>query len=208
MAKKNTKPAAERPSAGDTKFFHQLGQLQRSWIHVGSFLKKKKDDRFFTIKFRMPLNGNNVRSAPHPIQTAYNVVEGDGLCDGSIRQVIENVHVEIYATDSSKRAAEELTSATISNMAVKEISSGKGDKSIVLTFDIVYPMDQGVLKFLSTHFAGDVFLRFDSAQASLLDLADVEKEEEDDSQGELIDEGEEEEEEEPDGKTAAAGPDK
>jgi hypothetical protein len=57
----------------------------------------------------------------------------------------------------------------------------------VLTFKVVYPMDWGVLKFLSTHFDGDVFLRFDSAQASLLDLADVEKdEEEDDEQGELL----------------------
>jgi hypothetical protein len=175
------------PPAGDTKFFHQLSTLQRSWIHVGNFLKKKEDDRFFTIRFRMPLNGNNVRSAPHAIQTAYAVIEGDGLCDGSIRQIIENVHIEIYATDSSKKAIEELKSATVSDLEVKEISSGKGDKSIVLTFKVVYPMDWGVLKFLSTHFAGDVFLRFDSAQASLLDLADVEKdEEEDDEQGELL----------------------
>ena len=78
MTKKNEK-AKPSPPAGDTKFFHQLSTLQRSWIHVGNFLKKKEDDRFFTIRFRMPLNGNNVRSAPHAIQTAYAVIEGVGL---------------------------------------------------------------------------------------------------------------------------------
>jgi len=47
-------------------------------------------------------------------------------------------------------------------------------------------MRREVWQFMRTHYAGDVFLVFDSAQASLLNLIDAKEAEKDDRQPDLI----------------------
>jgi hypothetical protein len=194
MAGKKTAASAVTDTGERVKFFHNLEPI-RTFIHVKAPRKDKKDKRQLTITFRMPLNGNLVRSAPDFLQTAFAGVRDAEENYVGIKKEIENVTISIFETDKSKKASEELTAVRLEQIAVKEISSSKGDPSIVLTFQTVYPWDSSIWRFLGSHYAGDVFLQFDAAQASLLDLVDVKsKAANDDSQLPLGEEDEEDEE--------------
>ena len=114
----------------------------------------------------------------------------------SISQLIENVNIAIFETNRSKGSSLELNDVTISKLEVKKIRSGKGDPSIVLKFQVEYPCEREVWRFMRTRYAGDVFLVFDSAQASLLNLIDAKEAEKDDRHPDLIP---------PSGKDQAAG---
>lgn len=174
MAKRKSSSEDTQPAVATgekVSFFHNLTPV-RAFIHMKVPRKDKKDKRQLTITFRMGLNGNLIRSAPDFIQTAYAGVKDHAESLVEIKKEIEGVSIAMLETDKSKRATETLDNVSIEGLAVKEIKSSKGDPSIVLTFQTVYPYDTSIWRFLGTHYAGDVFLQFDAQQASLLDLAD------------------------------------
>ena len=187
-----------------TKFFHRLSTPLRAFVEMKAPRRNKKDDPFVALLFRMGLNGNNIRSAPDFLQTAYAGVADHGESKVELKEQIDNVSIDLHETAETKRAALDLSSVTITDLVVKEIKSSKGDPSVVLTFQVEYPIELSLWKWLQTHFKRDTFLVFDSTQATLLDLEDVEADK---------DEEESEDEDQPplpisaSGKDAAAGAD-
>jgi hypothetical protein len=172
------------PPKEKARFFHDLAPI-RAGIHMKVPRKDAKGERWLTLLFRITLNGNLVRSAPESVRTAFDDVQRRMLDYAGVPLAIENVNVDVYETDSTKNPSIELKDVTINNLEVKEIRSGKNDISIVLTFEVEYLADSDLWRFMRTHFGGDVFLVFDSAQASLLDLVDAATSKEDDKQAKL-----------------------
>lgn len=167
----------------ETKFFHQLDTPLEAFVHMKTPRRDKKDKKRVTVTFRMPLDGNIVRSAPEFIRTGYLGVKEHGEDFVGMKKEIENVDIQVFELPNKRqKQVYEFTGAHLEKLAVKEIKSGKGDPSIVLTFEFIYPWDTTVWRFLGAHYATTVFLKFDSAQASLLDLPDesAEDEEEED----------------------------
>jgi hypothetical protein len=171
MAGKKGK-ANEVPAAETASFFHKIAPIE-TFLHMKAPRRDKKDKRQVTLMFRMPLNGNNVRSAPVFIQTAFTGVKDHGEDLVSLKKVISGVDIQIYLSEKLKRSDFDLTQVSLTKLAVKEISSSKGDATIVLTFEVVYPWEAGLWRFLGVHYASKVFLKFDAEQASLLDLEDA-----------------------------------
>jgi hypothetical protein len=169
------------------KFF--AGQRMQTHIHMKAPKRNQKGDRNVVILFRITLNGNSVRSAPDVVKWAYDGVNTKGESQVSLKKEIENINMEVFDTDEIKRPSlRSLKGLYLKNLTVKEISSGKGDKSIVLTFQSDYEWDEVIWRWLGDHFATDVFLEFDPAQASLLDIPEAKAD--DDAQMELADEQE------------------
>jgi hypothetical protein len=96
-----------------------------------------------------------------------------------IKKEIENINVEVFSLPESKKVDRRLKALYLTNLAVKEISSGKGDISIVLTFQSEQEWDEAIWRWLGENYGTDVFLEFDAAQASLLDIEDMETKGED-----------------------------
>jgi hypothetical protein len=160
------------PPKERARFFHDLSPI-RSNIHMKAPRKDANDERWLTLLFRMTLNGNLIRSAPASVQAAFTGVQDHDEDYVGIKQAIEHVNVDIHETDATKVALK-LHDVTIENLEVKEIKSGKNDYAIVLTFQVDHLADPDLWRFMRTHYGYDVFLVFDSAQASLLDLVDAE----------------------------------
>lgn len=178
-AKKAASSEPKVPTKEKTRFFHDLEPI-RANIHMKAPTKSSDDERWLTLLFRMTLNGNLVRSAPESIQTAYEGIAKHDEDYVGIKQAIESVTVALYETDKTKNPTQRLHDVTIDNLEVKEIKSGKNDYSIVLTFQIDHLADADLWRFMRTHYGYDVFIVFDSAQASLLNLDDEKAEPESD----------------------------
>lgn len=174
------------------KFFHQLDPIQ-CFMHMKAPRKNKKGDKFITATFRMPLDGNRVRSAPDFVQGAYNDVKDNGVYAAMLKQAIRELEIEIWEVPNprGKKPSFVLESAEVSNLAVKEILSSKGDPSYVLTFEVLYDFDSRLWTLMGRCYGGDVFLVFDASNATLFEKEDAAADEE---QGELLGEGKEEEE--------------
>ncbi len=169
MAKKkeNEVPAVETAS-----FFHKIAPIE-TFLGAPRARRDKKDKRQVTLPFRMTLNGNIIRSAPDFIQTAYFGVKDHGEDLVSLKKVISGVDIQIYLSEKLRSSEFDLTEVDLVKLAVKEINSSKGDPSIVLTYEVVYPWEASLWRFLGVHYATKVWLKFDAEQASLLDLADA-----------------------------------
>jgi hypothetical protein len=154
------------------KFFHDLAPI-RVHLHMKAPHLDGADERMVTMLFRMTLNGNLIRSAPDFVQEAYDNISGHMADYVGIPAAIESVTVDIFETDKQKNSSLTLADITITNLEVKEIKSSKSDPSVVLTFQIDYPAEADVWRFLRTHYGMDAFLVFDSAQAHLLALEDL-----------------------------------
>jgi hypothetical protein len=162
----------------ETKFFHQLEPIMCFLDMKAPRRQKQKQE--VTLLFRMALDGNKVRSAPDFIQTAYDGVKEHAESLVELKKEVDKVDIAIFELPNKRqRATFELNSARIQDIAVKEIRSGKGDPSIALTFSTIFPWDSDLWRFLGKHYKTDVFLKFDSAQATLLDLEDEEEEQPD-----------------------------
>jgi hypothetical protein len=171
-----------------TKFFHQLAQPIKTFIHLRA-PKRNNDKQEIAITFRIALNGNNIRSAPKFIQSAFAEVQ-NGASSVELKREIENVNVEIYNLPENKKPNFRLPRLHLAKLAVKEVLNSESDAAQVLCFETVYPWDSAVWEYLGEHYASDVFLKFDSAQATLLDLEE-EAEENGEDQPELEMEAEE-----------------
>lgn len=183
MAKKKGSTSHEdRPEVQTASFFHKIQPIP-TFMHMKAPRRDKKDKRQVTITFRMALDGNRVRSAPDFIQTAYVEVETNGADAVSLRKVVSGVDIQIFESDKLKRSGLDLSKVNLEKLAVKEINSSKGDASIVLTFEVLYPWEGDVWRFLGHHYASQVFLKFDAEQASLLDLEDSEPDAEETDDG-------------------------
>jgi hypothetical protein len=168
------------------KFFG--GRRMQTRIHLKAPKRNQKGDRKLVILFRIGLNGDTVRSAPDVVKWAFDGVNTKGESHVALKKEIEGINIEAFETDKAKSAnLRSLKGLYLQNLVVKEISSGKGDKSIVLTFSAEYEWDEVIWRWLGDHFATDVFLEFDPAQASLLDIPDekADEEEEEEEQMEL-----------------------
>lgn len=158
----------------ETKFFHQLEPIM-CFIDMKA-PRRQKQKQEVTLMFRMALDGNKVRSAPDFIQTAYDGVKDHAESLVELKKEIDKVDISVFELPNKRqRSIFDLSAARIVSIAVKEIRSGKNDPSIVLTFETVYPWDNDLWRFLGKHYKTDVFLKFDSAQATLLDLEDEEE---------------------------------
>lgn len=154
------------------KFFG--GQRMQTHLHMKAPKRNQKGERKVVILFRIGLNGNTVRSAPDVVKWAYEGVNAKGESHVALKKEVEGINIEAFDTDVAKRAnLRSLKAVYLTNLVVKEISSGKGDKSIVLTFQAEYEWDSVIWGWLGDHFGSDVFLEFDPAQASLLDVEDT-----------------------------------
>jgi hypothetical protein len=184
MAAKKAAAQAEAPPREKerAKFFHNLKPI-RVHMHMKA-PRREKEDPWLTLLFRMTLDGNLVRSAPDFIQTAYDGIAEHDEDHVGLKRAIENVTIEIHETDRTK-VTQTLSDVMVYNMEVKEIESSKGDPSIVLTFQVDYPAEAELWRFMRTHFAMEAFVVFDSAQAFLLALEEEPKKKDDEKQGAL-----------------------
>jgi hypothetical protein len=157
--------------ARSEKFFHLVSPIE-TFIHMKTPRRDKKQKRQLTITYRLSLDGNNIRSAPDFVQTAYEGVKEHGERLVELKKEVQGLEIDILELPKNKSAMWNMASVTLENLAVKEISSGKGDTSIVLTCQSLVDWDGGLWKFMGARYGTTVYLRFDSSQASLLDLAD------------------------------------
>lgn len=172
----------------NTKFFHQLKDPIPTFLHMRA-PKRNGDKQELAITFRINLNGNNVRSAPPFVRSAYDEIQ-NGANSVGLKKELENVNVELFNLPENKRCNFRLPRLHLSNLAVKETANSEGDSATVLCFETLYPWDRAVWEYLGEHYASTVFAKFDSAQANLLD----EVGEEEDEQAELPESEEEAEE--------------
>jgi hypothetical protein len=160
-----------------TKFFHQLSAPIKTFLHMRT-PKRAADKQEIPITFRISLNGNNIRSAPKFVQSAYQEIQ-DGADYVGLKKELENVNIEFYNLPDNKKPNFRLPRLHLSKLAVKEVSNSEGDVSQVLSFETMYPWDSEVWAYLGDHYATDVFTKFDSAQATLLDLEEADEKGED-----------------------------
>lgn len=164
----------------DIKFFHQLADPLMAFIDMKAPRRTsgKTKKQSLSILFRMPLNGNSIRSAPEFIRTAYEGVKDNGERLVELKKELDGVEIIVFELPNKRqKKIHDFGACRLENLAVKEIKSGKGDPSIVLTFESAMPLpDHGLFRFMHDHYKTEVFLRFDSTQASLLELPDVEDE--------------------------------
>lgn len=173
----------------ETKFFHQMAEPLSCFLDMKAPQRRtgKVKKQMVAILFRMPLNGNTVRSAPEFIQLAYQGVKENGERSVELKKELEGIDIEVFELPNKRqKKIYSFDAAHLENIYVKEIKSGKGDPSIVLTFSSTFPLpDLGLFRFMHDHYKSEVFLRFDSTQASLLDLPDVKADKVDKNQPEL-----------------------
>jgi hypothetical protein len=160
-----------------TKFFHKLSTPSRTYLHMKT-PQRKGDERNIPITFRIVLDGNNVRSSPPFVQSAYKEIQ-NGADYVGLKKELENVNVEVFNLPENKKPSFRFPRLHLKKLAVKETSNSEGDSQTVLSFETLYPWDRAVWEYLGEHYASDVFTKFDSAQANLLDLDDEEEEEDD-----------------------------
>lgn len=146
--------------------------------------RNQEGERQVVIQFRIGLNGNTVRSAPDVVKHAYDGVLTKGQRDDALEKEIENIDIDVFPLPESKKANIKLKGLYLQNLAVKKVKTSKGDTAIALTFEAEYEWNEVVWRWLGDVYKTDVFLEFDPAQASLLDIQD-EEEEEDADQMEL-----------------------
>ena len=156
-----------------TKFFHQLKVPIATTLGLRA-PKRNQDKAEIPITFRIALDGNNVRSAPPFVRSAYDEIQ-NGANSVSLKKELENVNVELYNLPENKRASFRLARIHLQRMAVKEVRNSEGDATTVLSFETVYPWDREIWSYLGDHYATTVFTRFDSAQASLLDEEELQE---------------------------------
>lgn len=160
----------------DARFFHQIKPI-KTRIGMKAPKRDKKEKGIIPILFRMGLDGNVVRSGPDVVKRAYHEIEDGASSSSELPKIVEGVSIQVYDTDSSKRPAFSLENITLDKLAVSQTENSEGDKAVVLTFETEYPYESDIWNKMGRYFKTDVFLVFDSAQASLLD-APVEEEEE------------------------------
>lgn len=171
------------------KFFHKLAKPIPAIIGMGA-PKRSGDNQSIPIKFRIALDGNNVRSAPQFVQSAYKEIQ-NGADEVSLKKELENIDVDIFNLPENKRPNFRLPRLYLQDLVVTEAKNSEGDVATVLSFKTIYPWDKAIWEYLGDHYSTTVFLKFDSAQGSLLD--ESEKDEEEPAQADLPEEGEEEE---------------
>ena len=182
MATKSKLDAA--PPKEKIRFFHGLAPMRS---HIAGFKHKydSEGDPIVTLSLRMTLNGNVIRSAPTFVKVAYDGIENSGQDYISFKEIVEGVHIEIHETEKSKGVAQSLSEVTLKRLELKEIKSSQSDPSIVLTFDVDYPADADLWRYLRTHSGRDCAFVFDAAQATLLSMDDEEEKRGDANQGSL-----------------------
>jgi hypothetical protein len=153
------------------KFFG--GQRMMTRVHMKAPKRTQKGDRKITILYRITLTDKTVKSAPDVVKGAYDGVSDKSQSPVGIEKEIDNVNIEFFDLPERKQPKLRLKSMYLENLVVKKIHSGKGDTSIVLTFQSELEWEENVWRWLGDNFATDAFLEFDAAQASLLDIPDA-----------------------------------
>lgn len=163
---------------GQPKFFHQLKDPLKLFFGMKNPKRSEQADRQLVLTFRVALNGNNVRSSPKFVQSAYDEIK-NGADYVGLKKELENVNVDLFNLEEKKRPDFKLPMLHIEKMCVKEVKNSQGDTSIVLCFEAQYPWDESIWDYLGDHYSTDVWARFDSAQATLMDLEEAEEKGED-----------------------------
>jgi hypothetical protein len=162
------------------KFFHGV----KVQTHINMLKPKRSgddDNKSVVITFRIPLNGNTVRSAPKVIQGAYDCIEKDSCDNYGITKEFDKIDAEFYALEEHKRPELKLSALHFEKLAVLRTENAEGDPCTVLTFQTEYPWDSTIWTWLGDHYGTDVWVSFDSAQGILLDI-EVEDDEKDSKQ--------------------------
>jgi len=126
----------------------------------------------------MGLNGNTIRSAPKFVQSAYAEIQNGADMVG-LKKEFDNVNVELFNISTKKRCDFKLPRLHLEHLSVKEVKNSEGDVSTVLCFETEYPFDTDVWSYLGDHYATTVWAKFDSAQASLVELEEADEKGED-----------------------------
>jgi hypothetical protein len=169
------------------KFFHKLDTPIPVLIHLKTPRRNAQQDRHIPITFRLPLNGNTVRSAPPFIKSAYEEIK-NGADFVGLKKELENLDVELFNLAENKRPAIRLPRLHLTGLAVKEVKTSENDTAITLTFQTLYPWDPAIWEYLGDHYGTEVYAKFDAAQATLVDVEDEGAE--DEEQAELPEAGE------------------
>lgn len=151
-----------------TKFFH--GRRIQAHVSMKSPKRTKDGERKVTILFRVPLNGDTVRSAPDAVKWAYDGVKTKGEDHVGLKNEINNINAEYFILPDAKRATMKTKALYLEKLAVKEIKTSKSDVAVVLTFQSEYDWDKVIWEWLGDVYGTDVFIEFDAAQATLLDI--------------------------------------
>jgi hypothetical protein len=158
------------------KFFHGI----KVQTHVNMLKPKRSgpdDIKTVVITFRVPLNGNVVRSAPAVVKAAYEAVDKDSCDNYGITKEFDKIDSEFYVLEEHKRPEMKLPALHFQKLAVVRTENSQGDPCTVLTFQTEYPWDKGIWEWLGDHYGTDVWLSFDSAQGVLIDIEPEEGEE-------------------------------
>jgi hypothetical protein len=170
----------------DAKFFHQLKPI-KARIGMKAPKRDKKDKGILPITFRMGLDGNIVRSGPDVVKRAYHEIEDGASVSSELAKIVEGASIQVYDTDTSRKPSFPLENVTLEKLVVQQTENSEGDKAVVLCFELEYPAEAEVWQKMRIYFKRDVWLVFDSEQASLLDApAEEEEKKEESKQIELV----------------------
>ena len=151
------------------KFFHGV-KIQ---THVNMLKPKRSgddDNKSVVITFRIPLNGNSVRSAPKVIQGAFDAIDKDSCDVYGITKEFDKIDAEFYVLEEHKRSELKLSALHFEKVTVLRTENAEGDPCTVLTFQTEYPWDKTIWEWLGDKYGTDVWVSFDSAQGVLLDI--------------------------------------
>lgn len=155
------------------KFFH--GVKVQTHINMNK-PKRSEDSKSVVITFRIPLNGNTVRSAHKVIQGAYDCIDKDSCDNYGITKEFDKIDAEFYVLEEHKRPELKLPALHLEKLTVLRTENAEGDPSTVLTFQTEYPWDKTIWEWLGDKYGTDVWVSFDSAQGVLLDIETEEDE--------------------------------
>lgn len=168
------------------KFFH--GIKVQTFIGRPAANRDKENKRSVIIPIRIQLNGNTIRSAPQPVARAYEEVKDNGgQMVGPLKYEVEGVNADIFDLEEHEKTSAKLKSLYLEKLVVREVKSSTGDSAIVLCCQFQRDFADGLWAWLGSHYKTDVWIRFDAAQATLLDIEEhgAEEPEEADDQGAL-----------------------
>lgn len=151
-----------------TRFFHRLSPI-KTRLGMKAPKRDKKEKGIIPILFRMGLNGNVVRSGPEMVRRAYNEITEGASVRTDLPKIVEGVSIQIYDTETSAKPNFRLEKITLEGLEVLKTENSEGDEAIVLCFETEYPFEAEIWQKMGRFYKTDVWLVFDSAQASLLD---------------------------------------
>lgn len=162
-------------------------------FHKAVLGRNNSEQRTCKARFKIKLNGNNIRSTPTFVQEAFRACKSS-VDDAKVRGEIEVQNVDFYHLPEAKRANIRFETLTFDHLHVTRDK----DSTIYLVMETSLDIDKVSGEWVLDKYGTDFWCEFIEAQPKLIDDDAVS----DDAQGSLDDDGEGVDDEEAEGASA------